>query len=109
MSEYFIFPIILLIFCWFVRFIYGAPWKPKILDKYCKSVGIFEGTSYKLLYGDAKEHKKLMVLNHVILPRVNPMWHRTIQKYGKCSLKINLLGSVAETISISVYERAREH
>lgn len=85
--EYFIFPIILLIFFWVVRFIYGAPWKPKSLQKYSKSVGI-EGTSYKLLYGDAKEYKKLMALNHVIVPRVNPMWRRTVQKYGKCSLKI---------------------
>lgn len=98
-SEYFIiFPIILLIFWWFVRFVYGAWWKPKSLEKYFKSVGI-EGTSYKLLYGDTEEYKNLMAqawskpmpLNHVIVPRVNPMWHRMVQKYGKCFLEIYLM------------------
>ncbi|KAH6774172.1 hypothetical protein C2S51_012576 [Perilla frutescens var. frutescens] len=92
-SGYFIFPIILLIFWWFVRFIYGAWWKPKSLEKYFKSIGI-EGTSYKLFYGDTKASKNLMAqawskpmpLSHIIVPRVNPMWHRMVQNYGKISL-----------------------
>ncbi|KAL8498866.1 hypothetical protein ACS0TY_021995 [Phlomoides rotata] len=46
------------------------------------------------MYGDVEKTKNLMVqawskpmcLNHSIVPRVNPMWHQMVQKYGKISL-----------------------
>ncbi|KZV51847.1 hypothetical protein F511_06890 [Dorcoceras hygrometricum] len=68
-------------------------WKPKKLEKYLRRAGV-EGNSYKLMYGDMVESKKLtaeawakpMPLNHSVAPRVNPFLYQMVQKYGRISL-----------------------
>ncbi|KAM7510749.1 hypothetical protein LguiB_009624 [Lonicera macranthoides] len=76
---------------WFILRVFNSIWwKPKRLEKQLKQQGI-SGTSYKLLYGDMKESKRLMMeawskpmnLSHQIAPRVNPFYYQTVQKYGK--------------------------
>lgn len=79
-----------LILCLILRVFNSIWWKPKTLEKQLKQQGI-RGTSYKLLYGDMKESKGLMMeawskpmnLSHRIAPRVNPFYYQTVQKYGK--------------------------
>ncbi|KAI3454178.1 hypothetical protein Pfo_010841 [Paulownia fortunei] len=91
--KYLIFPFVILVFCCILRVVYALWWKPKSLEKYFRGIGI-EGSSYKLMNGDIEETKKLMAqarskpmaLNHAIVPRVNPIWHQMVQKYGKISL-----------------------
>ncbi|KAK3023351.1 hypothetical protein RJ639_042749 [Escallonia herrerae] len=65
-------------------------WKPKSLEKHLKQQGI-GGTSYKFLYGDMKDLKRMMMeawskpmaLSHQIAPRVNPFYHQMVQNHGK--------------------------
>ncbi|XP_075522407.1 cytochrome P450 CYP72A616-like [Primulina tabacum] len=84
--------VLILILC-IIGVVYYIWWKPKKLEKYLRRAGI-EGSSYKLMYGDMVEIKKLtaeawskpMPLNHSIAPRVNPFWYQMVQKYGKISL-----------------------
>ncbi|GFQ03931.1 cytochrome p450 cyp72a219 [Phtheirospermum japonicum] len=91
--KYIILAFVILILGCIVRVVYAVWWKPKSLEKYFRRIGI-KGSSYKLMYGDLEDTKKLMAqawskpmpLNHSIVPRVNPIWHLMVQKYGKISL-----------------------
>jgi hypothetical protein len=73
-----------------IRVVYIVWWRPKNLEKQLRQQGI-RGTSYKLLHGDLKEIKKYtkegwskpMNLEHWIAPRVTPLFHEMVQKYGK--------------------------
>nr|ABC69390.1 CYP72A53v1 [Nicotiana tabacum] len=65
--------------------------KPKELEKYLRQQG-FKGNSYKFLFGDMKETKKMgeeamskpINFSHdMIWPRVMPFIHKTITNYGK--------------------------
>lgn len=81
--------LLILVLC-IVGVVYYIWWKPKRLEKYLRRAGI-KGSSYKLMYGDMVEIKKLtaeawskpMSLNHSIAPRVNPFWYQMAHKYGK--------------------------
>ncbi|KAL7187003.1 hypothetical protein ACSBR1_037135 [Camellia fascicularis] len=85
-------PLIMVFYC-ALRVVYSIWWRPKTLEKLLKQQGI-RGTSYKLLYGDIKEIKRLtqeawskpMPLNHQIAPRVFPFFYHMVQKYGKISM-----------------------
>ncbi|KAG9455248.1 hypothetical protein H6P81_008152 [Aristolochia fimbriata] len=78
---------------WVFRVLSSVWWKPKRLEKLLKDQGI-AGPRYKLLYGNLKENAALnreaqskpMGFSHNIIPRVSPLLHRTVEKYGKMSL-----------------------
>ncbi|KAG9455258.1 hypothetical protein H6P81_008162 [Aristolochia fimbriata] len=78
---------------WVFRVLYSVWWKPKRLEKLLKDQGIV-GPRYKLLYGNLKENAALnreaqskpMGFSHNIIPRVSPLLHRTVEKYGNMSL-----------------------
>ncbi|KAG9455259.1 hypothetical protein H6P81_008163 [Aristolochia fimbriata] len=88
-SAIFLLPLLL----WVFRVLYSVWWKPKRLEKLLKDQGIV-GPRYKLLYGNLKENAALnreaqskpMGFSHNIIPRVSPLLHRTVEKYGNMSL-----------------------
>ncbi|KAI8545863.1 hypothetical protein RHMOL_Rhmol07G0070400 [Rhododendron molle] len=79
---------ILTILAW--RFYYWAWVIPKRLEKLLREQG-FVGNPYKFLVGDLKENSQLLKEAHSkpigvddnTLPRVYPIVHKSIQKYGK--------------------------
>ncbi|KAK2989447.1 hypothetical protein RJ640_018765 [Escallonia rubra] len=79
--------LLLILYC-VLRTFNSIWWKPKILEKHLKQQGI-GGTSYKFLYGDMKDLKRMMTeawskpmaLSHQIAPRVNPFYHQMVQNH----------------------------
>ncbi|XP_073026972.1 cytochrome P450 72A397-like [Primulina eburnea] len=79
-----------LVFAW--RFLDWVWFKPRKMEKILRKLG-FQGNSYKILFGDAKEisemgkiaYSKPLPLTHDIVPRVFPFISNTIKKYGKNS------------------------
>ncbi|KAD0124597.1 hypothetical protein E3N88_44760 [Mikania micrantha] len=64
--------------------------KPKKMEKFLRDQGL-KGTPYRFMYGDLKEMgqmlkesmSKPMNLNHDIVPRVMPFFHKFITTFGK--------------------------
>ncbi|KAG5539084.1 hypothetical protein RHGRI_019588 [Rhododendron griersonianum] len=79
---------VLTILAW--RFYYSAWVTPKRLEKLLREQG-FDGNPYKFLVGDLKEDSQLLKeaqskpigVDDNTLPRVYPIVHKSIQKYGK--------------------------
>ncbi|XP_058225282.1 secologanin synthase 2-like [Rhododendron vialii] len=79
---------VLTILAW--RFYYWAWVTPKRIEKLLREQG-FDGNPYKFLVGDIKEYSQLLKEAHSkpididdnTLPRVYPIVHKSIQKYGK--------------------------
>ncbi|MED6144544.1 hypothetical protein PIB30_016590 [Stylosanthes scabra] len=68
-------------------------WKPKSTEKFLRKEGI-KGTSYKAIKGDIPDMNKCgreasskpINLNHQIVPRVIPFFHKMVQQYGEVSV-----------------------
>uniref|UniRef100_A0A0D6QSD7 Cytochrome P450 n=1 Tax=Araucaria cunninghamii TaxID=56994 RepID=A0A0D6QSD7_ARACU len=68
-------------------------WRPRQIERHLAAQGI-TGPSYKLLYGNLLEMKKMvqeakskpMELSHRILPRIIPYYDTSLQKYGRIFL-----------------------
>ncbi|KAJ8571054.1 hypothetical protein K7X08_038026 [Anisodus acutangulus] len=82
---------IIFVLRWVWRILNYLWFKPKDLEKQLRQQG-FKGNSYKFLYGDMKEMKKMgeeamskpINFSHdTIWPRVSPFIHKTITNYGK--------------------------
>ncbi|XP_015159264.1 cytochrome P450 CYP72A219-like [Solanum tuberosum] len=82
---------IIFVLRWTWRILNYVWFKPKKLEKQLRQQG-FKGNSYKLLYGDMKEMKKMIeeatskpidFSHDLIWPRINPFIHKTITNYGK--------------------------
>lgn len=88
----------ILVVCGLLRVFYIIWWRPKSLEKQLRQQGI-KGTRYKLLFGDVKTLKRVVMeaqskplpLNHSILPRVAPFFMEMAQKYGKQFFSIHML------------------
>ncbi|KAM3287155.1 hypothetical protein P3S67_020585 [Capsicum chacoense] len=81
---------IIFVLRWAWRILNYVWFKPKKLEKCLRQQG-FKGNSYKLLYGDMKEMKKMseeamsnpVNFSHdLIWPRISPFIQKTITKYG---------------------------
>ncbi|KAD2393361.1 hypothetical protein E3N88_40338 [Mikania micrantha] len=67
--------------------------KPKKMEKLLRDQGL-KGTPYRFMYGDLKEMgqmlkesmSKPMNLNHDIVPRVMPFFHKFITTFGRSVL-----------------------
>ncbi|CAL9093851.1 unnamed protein product [Musa acuminata var. zebrina] len=72
---------------------YSLWWKPKALERHLRQQGI-RGNPYRFFYGDLKDDmhariiasSKPMDLSHQFVPRVAPLLHQIVQKYGKISV-----------------------
>ncbi|KAK6777170.1 hypothetical protein RDI58_023887 [Solanum bulbocastanum] len=82
---------IIFVLRWTWRILNYVWFKPKKLEKQLRQQG-FKGNSYKLLYGDMKEMKKMIeeatskpinFSHDLIWSRINPFIHKTITSYGK--------------------------
>ncbi|KAJ3685066.1 hypothetical protein LUZ61_014230 [Rhynchospora tenuis] len=77
---------------WTVKFLFRAWFRPRQLERVLRAQGI-RGTSYRFPLGDIKEamhlekeaQSKPMNLSHDIAPRLDPMLHYAIEKYGRIS------------------------
>ncbi|PHT35632.1 Cytochrome [Capsicum baccatum] len=84
---------IIFVLRWAWRILNYVWFKPKKLEKCLRQQG-FKGNSYKLLYGDMKEMKKMseeamskpVNFSHdLIWPRISPFIQKAITKYGMTS------------------------
>lgn len=78
----------LLICAWMT--LYRLWLKPKNLEKQLRQLG-FEGNSYRFWFGDKKEEVSMLIeakskpiplYNHQIAPRVVPVLHQLVSRYG---------------------------
>ncbi|KAJ4806638.1 Cytochrome P450 [Rhynchospora pubera] len=77
---------------WTVKFLIRAWFRPRQLERVLRAQGI-RGTSYQFPLGDIREamhlqkeaQSKPMNLSHDIAPRLDPMIHYAIKKYGRIS------------------------
>ncbi|KAG9455247.1 hypothetical protein H6P81_008151 [Aristolochia fimbriata] len=85
--------LLLPVLLWLLAVLYSVWWKPKRLEKFLKDQGLV-GPPYKLFYGNLKENAALnkeaqskpMGFSHNTVPRIAPLFHRIVQKYGKMPL-----------------------
>ncbi|KAJ3695262.1 hypothetical protein LUZ60_000639 [Juncus effusus] len=83
---------IMMLAVWAVRFLIWTWFRPKRFEKILRAQGL-KGNPYRFPAGDLKEMARLakevqskpMPLSHDITPRVNPMLHYTMKRYGKIS------------------------
>ncbi|KAK9092528.1 hypothetical protein Syun_027439 [Stephania yunnanensis] len=74
---------------WVMKALNKVWWKPRKIEKCLRQQGM-TGTKYKFLIGDLKEAmsmnkeaiSKPIKLSHNIAPRIMPLVHQTVQKYG---------------------------
>ncbi|KAK7283166.1 hypothetical protein RIF29_12517 [Crotalaria pallida] len=76
-----------------IKLVQNFWWRPRSIEKLLRQQGI-RGTSFKPFTGDISEMKNSaqqgssipITLNHQIIPRVMPFYHKMVQQYGKVSL-----------------------
>ncbi|KAF6154090.1 hypothetical protein GIB67_035636 [Kingdonia uniflora] len=95
--------IFLVVVSWMLKILYSLWWKPKSLERYLKTQGIY-GPPYKFMYGNMKDMMELcqkvrskpIGLTHDIMRRVNPLFHQSMIDYGKVFL--NWLGTTPQLV-----------
>ncbi|RDX71573.1 hypothetical protein CR513_49062, partial [Mucuna pruriens] len=83
----------LLVFYIIIRLVNNIWWRPRRTEKLLRQQGI-RGSSYKPFEGDIsdmqnsvqKASSKAISLNHQIIPRVIPFFHKMVQQHGNVSL-----------------------